>query len=310
MSLHCLTRPNIKRSFAAVALPLACLAAAGCADQGSDTRRSADEVAAETEGAESCAFPDRSAVTAEAKRALPDLLTDRAPDPTTFAPGMTWRYLSARPFRGACAVTFDTCTTLSSAPDEVFCGDLETYEVVAFKDGQFRRFEEAFQPPAELLVGIGRQSPSPGKTDLTDPLWYAKLTGQSVLDANKSLAAQINMCGLLGKVDAKNITVVGSSVVGEPTGAADFDPTPGRQWKLAEAEFVLNRGSTAEVMDINSGSFDVAFGESYTATGGGGIGPWEACFLRRFNAGDAWVDVDVMRQAEELRRDRAAATAP
>lgn len=127
------------------------------------------------------------------------------------------------------------------------------FDVLAMSQGQLRAFEEIVPIPDQLPVRIGSEdTPVPSPPDNSN-YYYATLKDRnSVIAALKSLKTGIRYHGFSGIVIS---------------GASNIDPTPGRTWRVVDAEFSLRRGSTAEALDIIPGHFD----DNFQAAWNGGV---------------------------------------
>lgn len=131
-------------------------------------------------------------------------------------------------------------------------------EILAYnpKTREIQKVESVFPAPKVLRVGIGPMWTVQGsEPERVTNLFYYELTGDSALAAHKSIVSKFPFDGLAnGCVEAK-IT----SLKIEPTGKLRWDPTVGRKWKLAYAEYSLKRGNVDETDDIYSSQLDGDF---------------------------------------------------
>lgn len=143
------------------------------------------------------------------------------------------------------------------------------FEVLVLIDNQgqktIARFEDVYVLPQSVIVKIGHAEPTSGDTSF----YYVELAGPSLIAALKSAHSGYRYHGFMG-------TII-------PGGKADFDPTPGRTWRVVDATFDLRRGSTGETLDIQAYQFDADF-EGYfsgaipkrasSGVAGVSVGPW------------------------------------
>jgi hypothetical protein len=224
-----------------------------------------------------------------------------------FFPVQKWTLVKAVPEGNGCALVMDLCMALTPK-DEPICSGA-AYEVLALKAGKVVKFQDAFTVPFTLRAGIGLIQPDfhPGPEDQSPPvqgselptdLYYVELSGDSALDAMKSIVSKTPYGGFSGTISAKNRHRVNGKVDGDPDGKWDFDPTPERTWKIVEPKYSLRRGNSAEILDVRPIQLDDDF-HAYYSGSGGNVAPWAASFIRRyFNPEKGWVDVEIDRTTD------------
>lgn len=175
----------------------------------------------------------------------------------------------------------------------------DRWEVVAFSTTTKRvsLFESAIAVPPAIQFGFSfwRSEPTENGEEMPDDLFYAELAGDDALDAYKAALAGIGYSGLAADISAKNVQAgPDGATLGEPDGKLDFDPTPGRTWKLANATFDLSRGSSAEIHDVRAGQLDEDF-EAFFSGSSGHVAPWNFGGVRRWRAaGDTtWTELEL-----------------
>lgn len=151
---------------------------------------------------------------------------------------------------------------LSELPGEVS----DTIEILVYNPTtkEIKKFESVFSPPSTLRVGMGSLwvQLNQSKFEKGSNFFYYELKGASALDAYKSVVAKYPYSGLAnGCIDAK---INGTTYI--PTGKLPWDPTVGRTWKLAHAEYSLKRGSPNEVDDVYSYQLDQDFQQFISGT--------------------------------------------
>ncbi|OFZ10925.1 MAG: hypothetical protein A2Z20_03465 [Bdellovibrionales bacterium RBG_16_40_8] len=176
-----------------------------------------------------------------------------------------WKAEKTVTYKGQNLLVMRILITTKGQPDDmspefevlVVTGELKKTKIV--------RFEDAFNLPEKIVAKIpAGHGNTPEKS-----YYYAEFTGSSVIDLFKSIYLGIPYYGLMGIVI--------------PGGNAEYDPTPGRKWKIVDVTFNLRRGMTAEGMDIGSQFFDEDFNAyfsgafkkiSSTGVEGASVGPW------------------------------------
>lgn len=192
-------------------------------------------------------------------------------------PQVQWRALATKLVKGKCLLVMNLSpfVIVDGTPSWDFG---QAYEVLGLtKDSHNAwvgaKFEDLFPPPKKMRIAAG-------PTEMVD-YYYGEVSGASAVHAYKALLAGVPACGLDATMSAKGYAP-GKALPKkpQPDGKASFDPTPGRNWKLARMDFSLRRGSTPEICDIRPIHFTNDFANYFTG-GGGCVQPWGACFLRQ-----------------------------
>lgn len=143
---------------------------------------------------------------------------------------------------------------LSPLPGELS----DTVEILAYdpRAKKIQTVEAVFPAPEVIRAGIGGMWKILGHEAIrVTNFFYYDLTGSSALDAHKSIVSKFPFNGLAnGCIEAK---ITSQNIL--PTGKLPWDPTTGREWKLAYVEYSLKRGSPNEVDDIYSYQLDGDF---------------------------------------------------
>lgn len=205
-----------------------------------------------------------------------------------------WEYDRHRIVDGICVVVVKrTRKTLGEWFPDSLLDDVVVMRQDSEREWIIVPFETAFQPPASLRVGIGQfgthMRGAFANEDAT--LYFAELTGDSVISAMKAWYGKLPRHGLMAKISAANSRIEDSVLLGEPDGKLDWDPNQGRRWKLKDATFDIQRGNTFETLDVYAYQLDVDF-DAYYSGSNGAVGPWNSALIKVFDPNLArWVNV-------------------
>ncbi|KAL7752996.1 hypothetical protein RI367_001447 [Sorochytrium milnesiophthora] len=159
----------------------------------------------------------------------------------------------------------------------VGCVD-DGFQVVAYTgNSQFQLFEDVVLTAQSLTAAFGASAAD--ATGQTSSLYYAQLTGSGAVNAYKAIAAGVDVCGFSATLPV------------QPTGKADFDPTPDRTWAVSTADFVNYNHRSLEITNVTPDQLDQDY-DRYAQNAQYTVNPWTACHLRSVNVNSAWVAVD------------------
>jgi hypothetical protein len=185
---------------------------------------------------------------------------------TTFKIFRKWEVTETKTYKGKTLVIF----RIVSRKGGKVSGNSKEFDMVVLSGKSFVLFEKAFSIPLKAVFKIGHPK---GQNEQDTSFYYAEFKGESVTEALKSIYADIPYYGFFGYV------LEGPK--------HSFDPTPGRQWRVEDAEFNLMRGMTQETFDIQAYQLDEDFkgyaGSTITKTPSGKTGsyvaPWGQSFV-------------------------------
>jgi hypothetical protein len=208
-----------------------------------------------------------------------------------------WTLTETRVIDGRCVLLMDLCTVYGG---ETYC-EKQAVEALVLHDQKLMRFEEGIATPQALRVGIGLgiTTNAAGEYVKVDSNYYVELTGASAAEAWKTIRLKLLMGGLLADISAKDVKTVGGKLTGKPDGAAPFDPTPGRKWKLKNVVWDLRRQNTTEIGDVYAGQLDSNFG-AYFSGSDGGVTPWSALIIQVFDPNaNVWKETGIRKALYE-----------
>lgn len=206
-----------------------------------------------------------------------------------------WRVAKSKSAAEGCVHVLELCIEMDG---QKFCEAEGPFDAVASKNGNLLKFEDLVAVPDRLNVAFGVQSYSRVDTNtgmscrttaLPEDLYYAEITGASVLEVMKSVHGQIPYSGFWANLSATNVTTDPTTGIttGTPDGKLPFDPTAGRTWKVKEAGFSLRRGMTPEIHDVRAIHLDENF-QAYFSGSGQKVAPWVAGSVRAIQEGMEW----------------------
>ena len=209
----------------------------------------------------------------------------------TPSPGIKsrWRALKLRKYEDGCLIVMNAVLGATVNGSKIW-EPSTSYDAIGLKksNGVWKAvpFESMVIPVSHIIAAIGHADANP-------ILYYGDFSGPSAIAIQKAWKGLIPVCGFSSGISAK-LTTVNGQVVPKPDGAASFDPTIGRTWKLANPLFDLRRGLTPEIDDTPAGNIDEGFLIAFPGgTPPGHVAPWQDCFIRRVKTSSGWKDVAV-----------------
>jgi hypothetical protein len=207
-----------------------------------------------------------------------------------------WSLVDARVVEGNCFYVMQMC---SESQGIVQCESMDSggleIEIVASKGGVLQRFEDVVPvPPVQVAINDAHIFENSGVSVLDNNYYFVEFEGKSAIQAWKTIKLKLPVSGLMADISAKNIEERSNGALyGEPDGKVNFDFTPGRKWKLKNAVWLLDRGLTAEVLDVYSRQIDESFLDYYSGSGGK-IAPWSSFIMKYFDrTRNEWVPTGI-----------------